>query len=79
MMNGGMGSMMAVGWLGGLLVAAFLIAVVVWGVLALVNREGRPATVGLTILAVIGGIALIAILAMLFMHFGMMGGMMSCC
>jgi hypothetical protein len=43
------------------------------------EKRAAGARIGLGILAVIGGIALIAVLAMSFMHFGMMGGMMSCC
>lgn len=74
-----MTGMMGFGWLGALLVLALIVAAIVWGVSLLTKSEGTPARVGLVILAVVGGIALIGILAMSFMHFGMMGGMMSCC
>ena len=74
-----MGGMMEFGWLGVVLVLGLVVAAIVWGVSLLTKSEGTPAKVGLTILAVIGGIALIAIVAMSFMHFGMMGGMMNCC
>lgn len=74
-----MDGMMGLGWLGALLVLGLVVAAIVWGVSLLTKSEATPAKVGLTILAVIGGIALIAVLAMSFMHFGMMGGMMNCC
>lgn len=71
-----MDGMMGFGGLAALLVAGLLIAVIVWGVMSLTKSEGKPATIGLVVLAIIGGIALVAALVALSMHAGMMGGMM---
>jgi hypothetical protein len=70
MMNG-MGSMMAFGWVGGLLVAALVVAGIVW----LAREPGRSGgQIVLVVLAAIGGIALVGVAAMFLMHGGM-----SCC
>jgi hypothetical protein len=74
-----MGGMMGFGWLGALLVLGLVVAAIAWGVSQLTKSEGTPAKVSLTILAVVGGIALVVLLGVSFMHAGMMGGVMNCC
>jgi len=73
-MNGGMDSMM-VGWLPMLIGVALVVAGVVLVVRLLTPSGAQPAggvtNIILTVLAVIGGIALVAVLAMGTMHFGM--------
>ena len=81
MMNGGMGSMMWLGWLGAALIVILLIAVVVAAVRMLLpagagGGNGRMAKAVLIVLAVIGGLAVAAFLVMGLMHWSMMGGMM---
>ena len=71
-----MGGMMGFGWLAALLVTVLLIAAIVWGVVSLTKSDGKPAKVGLVMLAVVGGIALVVAIAAFSMHAGMMGGMM---
>jgi hypothetical protein len=69
---GGMGSMMAFGWIGALLI----VAVVVAGVVLLAKSPGGSGSnLLLTVLAVIGGVALIGVAAMALMH----AGGMACC
>lgn len=64
-----MGSMMGFGWIGALLVVALVIA----GVVALASEPGHGGgNIVLTVLAVVGGIALVAVAAMVVMHGGMM-------
>ena len=79
-MMGGMDSMMT-GMMGfGWLAVLIAVALVIGGVVVLVKLltpAGAPAATGvghviLTVLAVIGGVALVAFLAMGTMHFGMM-------
>ncbi|MGQ0751250.1 MAG: hypothetical protein ACT4PS_12000 [Betaproteobacteria bacterium] len=74
-----MDGMMGIGWLASLMFTILLIAAVVWGVISLMKSDGKPAKIGLVVLAVVGGIALVAVLAALSMHAGMMGGWMNCC
>jgi hypothetical protein len=70
-----MGGMMGFGWLVAALILALIVAGFVWGVSVLTKGEGTPAKTGLTILAVVAGVAIVALLGVSFMHFGMMG----CC
>jgi hypothetical protein len=78
-MSGGMdsmmGGMMGFGWLPMLIGVALVVGAVVL-VVRLVTPSGPQAAGGigkivLTVLAVIGGVALVAVLAMGTMHFGM--------
>lgn len=60
-----MGGMMGFGWIGALLVLALVIA----GVVMLVKEPGGS-NILLTVLAVIGGVALLGVAAMTLMHVG---------
>jgi len=82
MMNGMgsmMGSMTLVGWLFAALIGVLLIAAAVALVRMLSPKsiEGGAASIALTVLAVIGVLALLGVGGMFFMHWGMGG--MSCC
>lgn len=65
-----MGGMMVFGWIGGLLILALIIAAVM-----LLAKEpgGSGSNLVLTVLAVIGGVALVSIAAMALMHVSPMG------
>src|SRR5207248_1339876 len=68
----GMGSMMAFGGIGGLLIVAVAIAGVV---LLAKSPGGSGSNLLLTVLAVIGGVALVGVAAMALMY----AGGMACC
>jgi hypothetical protein len=74
-MDSMMGGVMGVAWLPMLVAIVLLIGGIVLVVRLLVSGEGQSARGGgnivLTVLAVIGGVALVAVLAMGTMHFGM--------
>jgi len=74
-----MGSMTLVGWLFAALIGVLLIAAAVTLVRMLSPKsiEGGAASIALTVLAVIGVLALLGVGGMFFMHWGMGG--MSCC
>lgn len=81
MMDGGMGWMMALGWLGAILVVVLLIAAVIAAARLLLpagpsGKDSRAAKVALIVLAVIGAVALATVLGTGLMHWGMMDRMM---